>query len=88
MLIQQENDGGVSSTMIFIRTFVNVTMYPQYSNNITKKKKKKYSHLSESTERRLFPGRALDATEAQYLFITYILPDALFSGLLIVATIN
>jgi hypothetical protein len=45
MLIQQENDGGVSSTMIFIRTFVNVTMYPQYSNNMTKKKKKVQSPL-------------------------------------------
>jgi hypothetical protein len=29
---------------IWLRTFVNVTMYPQYNNNITEKKKKKKKH--------------------------------------------
>jgi hypothetical protein len=29
---------GVNSTMIIVRTFVNVTMYPQYNNNTIIKK--------------------------------------------------
>jgi hypothetical protein len=33
----KENDGGVNSTIV--RTFVNVTMYPQYNNN------KKYKYI-------------------------------------------
>jgi hypothetical protein len=30
----KENDGGVNLTKVHVSTFVNVTMYPQYNNNI------------------------------------------------------
>jgi hypothetical protein len=47
---------GVNSTMI--RTFLNVTIHPQYNNNMIIKKKKSGSVSSESKKR---PGRALVA---------------------------
>jgi hypothetical protein len=36
----KENDGGSEFNCI-VRTFVNVTMYPQYNNNAIKKRKNK-----------------------------------------------
>jgi hypothetical protein len=38
----KENDGGMNSTMIYcVRSSVNVTMFPQYKNNIMIKKEEK-----------------------------------------------
>jgi hypothetical protein len=33
----KENLEGVNSTMIYYKTFVNVTVYPQYNNNMIMK---------------------------------------------------
>jgi hypothetical protein len=34
----KENDGGVNSSMIYCKNYINVRMYPQYNNNIIKNK--------------------------------------------------
>jgi hypothetical protein len=36
-----------------IRTFVNVTMYPQYNNNMIIKNKKKYTHIQKCISKQL-----------------------------------
>jgi hypothetical protein len=41
----KENDGGLNSTKIFCKNFVNVTMYPQYNNNKKEKKHLKMSNI-------------------------------------------
>jgi hypothetical protein len=37
----KKNDEEVNSTWYIVRTFVNVTMYPQHNNNRKRKKEKK-----------------------------------------------
>jgi hypothetical protein len=37
----KENDGGGKRNYYIVRTFVNVTMYPQHNNNFKKEREKK-----------------------------------------------